>query len=63
MLFFLSALGVAAFLGLVIAMVWGGRRVLRNAAVIRLERRLNPVDVLELNRAFARVQWDVLHDD
>ena len=50
-------------LGLVVAMVWGVREVLRANTALRLERRLNPADIVELNRAFARIQRDVLYGD
>jgi hypothetical protein len=63
MVWILSILGMAALLGLASALVWGVREVLRSTAAIRLERRLNPCDVLELDRAFARIQRDVLFGD
>ena len=63
MVWLLSIFGIAAMLGLVVAMVWGVREVLRANTALRLERRLNPADVVELNRAFARIQRDVLYGD
>ncbi|MDH3259493.1 MAG: hypothetical protein OEM81_05260 [Acidimicrobiia bacterium] len=63
MVWFLSILGIGAVLGLAGAMVWGVREIIRSTAGIRLERRLNPVDVRELNQAFAQIQRDVLYDD
>lgn len=63
MVWFLSILGIAAVLGLVGAMVWGVREIFLSTAAIRLERRLNPRDVHELNEAFARVQRDALFGD
>jgi hypothetical protein len=63
MVWFLSILGIAVVLGLAGAMGWGVREIFRSTAVIRLERRLNPIDVLELNQAFARIQRDVLYGD
>ncbi len=63
MVWFLSILGIASVFGLMGAMVWGVREVFRSSAAIRLERRLNPSDVLELNQAFARVQRDALFGD
>lgn len=63
MLWLLSIFGMAAVLGLVVAMVWGVREVLRANTALRLERRLNPADVVELNQAFARIQRDVLYGD
>jgi len=63
MVFFLSILGIAAVVGLAAAMVWGVRELFRSTATLRLERMLNPRDVLELNQAFARVQRDVFYGD
>ncbi len=59
----LSILGIGALVGLARAMVWGGHQIWRSTAAVRLERRLNQVDVLELDRAFARIQRDVLFGD
>jgi hypothetical protein len=63
MLWLLSIFGIATVLGLAVATFWGVREVLRSNSTLRLERRLNPADVLELNQAFARVQRDVLYGD
>jgi len=63
MLWLMSILGMAAVLGLTWALVWAVREVFLNTAVIRLERRLSPGDVFELNQAFARVRRDVLDGD
>ena len=63
MMWILSILGIAALLGLVAALVWVVREIHTSTAAVRLERRLNPVDVLELDRAFARIQRDVLFGD
>ncbi len=63
MMWILSILGIAALLGLVAALVWVVREIQTSTAAVRLERRLNPVDVLELDRAFARIQRDVLFGD
>lgn len=63
MVFFLAILGLAAVIGLAGAMAWGVHEIVRNNTVARLERRLNPSDVLELDQAFARVQRDVLFGD
>ena len=63
MLWLLSILGLAAMLGLAFVTFWGVREVVRNNMTVRLERRLHPADVLELNQAFARIQRDVLYGD
>jgi len=63
MVWVLSILAMAAVAGLTGAMVWAVHEILRSTAVTRLERSLNPRDVLELNQAFVRVQRDVLHGD
>ena len=63
MLWLLSIFGIAAVIGLAATTFWGVREVLRSNSTLRLERRLNPVDVLELNQAFARIQRDVLYGD
>ena len=63
MLWLLAIVGIAAVLGLAVATFWGVREVLRSNSSLRLERRLNPADVLELNQAFARIQRDVLYGD
>jgi ABC-type proline/glycine betaine transport system permease subunit len=63
MIWFLSILGLAALLGLVAATIWAVREMLRSTSGTRLERRLNPRDVLELDQAFARIQRDVLFGD
>jgi len=63
MVWFLSILGISAVLGIAGAMVCGVRGIVRGTAASRLERRLHPSDVFELNQAFARVQRDVLYGD
>lgn len=63
MVWILSILGIVTVFGLLAAMAWGVREMYRSTTAIRLERALNPLDVLELNQAFARVQRDVLYGD
>ena len=63
MVWLLAIFGISAAFGLVAATVWGVREMLRSSSVVLLERRLNPVDVRELNQAFARVQREVLYGD
>jgi hypothetical protein len=63
MVWILSILAIVTVLGLLVATAWGMREMFRSTEAIRLERRLNPSDVLELNQAFVRVQRDVLHGD
>ena len=63
MVWFLSILGILTVMGLVGAMAWGIREIFRSTTAVRLERILNPSDVLELNQAFARIQRDVLFGD
>ncbi len=63
MVWMLSILGIAALVGLARAVVWGVHEIWHSAAAVRLERRLNPVDVVELDRAFARIQRDVPFGD
>jgi hypothetical protein len=63
MVWILSILGLVVVLCLAGAMAWGIREMYRSTTAIRLERALNPGDVLEINQAFARVQRDVLYGD
>ena len=63
MVWFLSILGIAAVLGIVVAVAWGVGEFLRGTAVTRFERKLDPRDVLELDEAFSRIQRDVLFGD
>ena len=63
MVWLLSIVGLVALVSVLVATFWGMREIMRTTAVIRLERRLNPSDVIELNQAFARVQRDVLFGD
>lgn len=63
MVWFLSILGIASVIGIAAAVAWGAREVIRTTAPFRLERKLNPSDVLELDQAFARIQRDMLFGD
>jgi hypothetical protein len=63
MMWFLFIMGVAAVLAIAGATVLAAREGLRRSQTIRLERRLDPRDVFELDQAFARVQRDVLFGD
>ena len=63
MMWFLSIMGVASVLAIAGATVLALREGFRRSRTIRLERRLDPRDVFELDQAFARVQRDVLFGD
>lgn len=63
MVWFLAIVGITAAFSLLAATVWGAREIFRATTARRLERRLNPQDVVELDRAFARVLRDVLLGD
>ena len=63
MVWLLAIVGIAAVVSVVVTTFWGMREIIRTTAVIKLERRLNPGDVVELNQAFARVQREILFGD
>jgi len=63
MMWFISIMGVAAVLAVAGATVLAVREGLRRSQTVRLERRLDPRDVFELDQAFARVQRDVFLGD
>ncbi|MGZ5383842.1 MAG: hypothetical protein ACXWH0_07660 [Acidimicrobiia bacterium] len=63
MAWILSTWRLAACFGLAGAMVWAVREVVRITAPARLDPRLHPDDVQELNETFARVQRDARYDD
>lgn len=63
MLWLLSVIGIMAVFGLAAALAWAVRELVWGNAALRLERRLDPADVVEINRAFARIERDVLYGD
>jgi DNA-binding GntR family transcriptional regulator len=63
MLWLLSVIGIMAVFGLAAALVWAVRELVWGSAARRLERRLDPADVVEINQAFARIERDVLYGD